>query len=106
MAPFSPQQLPPPEPVSKVKKWLRDAVVGAVQRMGPIIRDTESGQVLGRALLIPWSGKIHVIGASPVIFPRWATQKQLTYWKQEIVFSAHPPPDFPHEPTSAGAARA
>jgi hypothetical protein len=108
MTPLPLHQPPPPEPVSKVKKWLRDVAVAVVQRMGPALRDAESGQTLGRALLIPWGGKIHVIGLKPEIPVRvqFLAQPRLTYWKQEVGFAAALPPAYSHEPTSAHGAGA
>jgi hypothetical protein len=108
MTPLPLHQPPPPEPVSKFKQWLRDAAVAVVQRVGPALRDAESGKTLGRALLIPWGGKIHVIGLRPEIpvRVRFLVQPRLTYWKQEVGFAIALPPEYPHEPTSAQGAGA
>lgn len=61
------------------------------------IVDIESGRTLGRALFIPWRGKIHVIGLDATVRPIFLPQKRLTYWKQEIGFMVHPSVDFPRE---------
>jgi hypothetical protein len=60
--------------------------------------DFRTGEKVGRALLLPWRGKIHVIGLEEPVQVAFLPQKRLTFWKQEIGFSAHPAPDFPHEP--------
>lgn len=70
---------------------------------GTRVTDSRTGQSLGRALFVPWRGKIHVIGLSAAAHPIFVPQKRLTYWKQEIGFIVHPPVDFPRErSTSAG----
>ena len=57
-----------------------------------------TGKKIGRALLLPWRGKIHVIGLENAVQVTFVPQERLTFWKQEIGFTAHPRPDFPHEP--------
>lgn len=59
------------------------------------LRDAVTGERIGRALLIPWRGKIHVIGLDRPLRVQWIPQTRLTYWKQEIGFGTNPPPDFP-----------
>jgi hypothetical protein len=60
--------------------------------------DFRTGKKIGRALLLPWRGKIHVIGLEEAVQVAFIPQERLTFWKQEIGFTVHPPPDFPHEP--------
>ena len=40
----------------------------------------------------------HVIALDAPVKVEFVPQARLTFWKQEIGFSAHPAPDFPHEP--------
>jgi hypothetical protein len=80
------------------RKRLRAAVLYLARLCGSNITDYRSGKVVGRALLLPFRGKIHVIGLDAAIVPVFITQRRLTYWKQELGFTAHPEPDFPHEP--------
>lgn len=84
-----------------VKQLVRDIAVSLIQRIGPKISDSETGRPLGRALLLPWRGRILVIGLGPAVRPTFIPQTRLTYWKQELGFTTHPPPDFPNERTSA-----
>ncbi len=67
--------------------------------LGSKLVDTENGRVIGRALLLPWRGRILVLGLSPSqpVRPVFLAQRRLTYWKQELGFTTHPPPDFPRE---------
>src|SRR5438105_5349906 len=80
-----------------IRKLIRAMGLKIAQTIGTPIKDFPSGRPLGRALIIPWRGRIHVIGLKAAVLPIFQPQKRLTYWKQEIVFTVHPPPDFPHE---------
>ena len=84
-----------------IRKLIRAMVLKIAQTIGTPIKDSQSGCSLGRALIIPWQGQIHVIGLKTDVRPMFQPQKRLTYWKQEIVFTQHPPPDFPRQ-TKAG----
>jgi hypothetical protein len=79
-----------------IRKFIRDVGLKIAQTIGTPIKDFPSGRSLGRALVIPWRGKIHVIGLKAAARPMFQPQKRLTYWKQEIVFTEHPSPDFPN----------
>src|SRR5437016_1295900 len=79
-----------------IRKFIRAVGLKIAQTIGTRVKDFSSGQSLGRALVIPWRGKIHVIGLDVAVRPMFQAQKRLTYWKQEIVFTEHPPPDFPN----------
>ena len=81
-----------------LKLALRSVVLRVARRLGSPVVDVRTGQVLGRALLVPFRGRVHVIGLNVAVRPVFAPQARLTYWKQELGFTAHPPPDFPHEP--------
>ncbi len=79
-----------------MKMLIRSLGLSIARSVGTKINDFESGKSLGRALIIPWRGKIHVIGLKVAVRPMFQPQKRLTYWKQEIAFAEHPPPDFPN----------
>ena len=79
-----------------IRKFIRTVGLKIAQTIGTPIKDFPSGRSLGRALVIPWRGKIHVIGLKTAARPIFQPQKRLTYWKQEIVFIEHPSPDFPN----------
>ena len=80
------------------KLVLRSVVLRAARWLGSPVVDARTGQVLGRALLVPFRGRVHVIGLDAALVPVFLPQRRLTYWKQELGFTVHPPPDFPHEP--------
>ena len=79
-----------------IRKFIRAVGLKIAQTIGTSIKDFPSDRSLGRALVIPWRGKIHVIGLNVAVRPMFQPQKRLTYWKQEIIFTEHPPPDFPN----------
>lgn len=80
-----------------MRMWIRSVGLAITRTFGAKIVDYETGRALGRAFLFPWRGKIHVIGLETAVRPVFLPQKRLTYWKQEIGFTVHPPPDFPNE---------
>ena len=78
-----------------LKKFVRDLGLAIFRTCGSKIIDAETGADLGRAFLFPWRGKVIVIGLDMPVRPVFRPQKRLTYWKQELGFTVHPPPDFP-----------
>jgi len=76
---------------------IRNLGVWLAQALGTRIIDQRTGNVVGRAFIIPWRGKVHVIGLETPVRLIWVPQKRVTYWKQEIGFTTHPPPDYPNE---------
>ena len=83
--------------VKLIRKLIRSVGLSFARLVGTRVTDFNSGRVLGKALIVPWRGKIHVIGLEASVRPQFQPQERLTYWKQEIVFSEHPSPNFPHE---------
>lgn len=80
------------------KMMLRAVGLWFVGLIGCEIVDQRTGRKLGRCLLLPWRGRILMIGDAPRVLPEFRAQSRLTYWRREIVFTTHPEPDFPHEP--------
>jgi len=68
-----------------------------VRVFGTRLVDFQTGRDLGKALIIGWRGKIHVIGLKQAVRAVFLPQQRLTYWKQEIGFTTQPPPDFLNE---------
>ena len=80
----------------KARLWLRAFGLRLIGRFGAQVFDQETCRPLGRALIVPWRGKIYVIGLEAAVRPTFLPQTRLTYWKQELGFTVHPPPDFPN----------
>ena len=79
----------------KLKRFVRDAGLWLLRACGTTIIDAQTGANLGRAFLFTWRGHIKVIGLDTPVRPIFLPQTRLTYWKQELGFTAQPPPDFP-----------
>ena len=76
-------------------KLLRSLFLSAARLLGSEIRDCRTGDLLGKGLLVPWRGKILVIGLDEAVVPVPVPQGRITYWKQEIGFTRHAEPNFP-----------
>ena len=89
-----------------MRQIARSLVLGIARIFGTKIVDCSTGRDLGKALFIPWRGKIHIIGLNEAVRPTFFPQKRLRYWKQELGFTVHEKPDFekitPHSPTRLG----
>ena len=84
--------------MTRFRRFMRSIGMKIVHRFGTTLRDAETGEVLGRVLIVPWRGRIQVIGLEEVtVRPAFLPQQRLTYWKQDLGFTRVPPPDFPHE---------
>ena len=81
-----------------MKKLLRLILKAATAVIGARVIDQRTGQTVGKALFIPWRGKVRVIGLeNQRVIAAFESQQRLTYWNQALTFSTHPEPDFPHE---------
>ncbi len=81
-----------------MKKILLVLLRGIVAIFGARVIDQRTGRPLGKALFIPWGGKLRIIGLGDKrVIPSFESQQRLTYWQQALTFSTHPEPDFPHE---------
>jgi hypothetical protein len=79
----------------KVKLAIRALILWLLRPFSSQIVDYKTGKPLGKAFLFPWRGKILVIGAEGDLIPCFLPQPRLTFWKQELGFTTHPPIDFP-----------
>ena len=82
---------------SKFRMWVRELFLQGVRLLGTRMVDQRTGLPLGRVFFFGWRGRIVAIGLSnePPVYPVFLPQQRLTYWKQELGFTIHPPPDFP-----------
>ena len=59
--------------------------------------DQRTGKVIARVAVIRWKGRLRLIGLEgAALRPHFLPQEKLTYWAQDLGFSTHAPPDFPH----------
>jgi hypothetical protein len=83
--------------MTHVKMFIRSLGLHIARMVGTNLHDAQTGEVLGKALVIPWRGKLLVIGLEQPVVPIFLPQKRLTYWRQDLGFTTHPPPDYPRE---------
>ena len=76
-----------------------------VRVFGTRLVDFQTGRDLGKAFIVGWRGKVHVVGLKQAVRAVFLPQKRLTYWKQEIGFTTQPPPDFSNERAAISAGR-
>jgi hypothetical protein len=88
-----------------MRKLLRTIGLFLARLVGTRLTDFQTGRDLGKALIIPWRGKVHVVGLETAVRAVFLPQKRLTYWKQEIGFTTQPPPDYPNERSTSSAER-
>lgn len=79
-----------------MRNFLRKLGQAWVRSFGSVIRDDETGEVLGRALIFVWRGTIHVVGftGGVPLRPVFRGQDRVRYWRQSIGFTRHSAPDF------------
>ena len=83
------------------ERFLRRLLLGLINLLSSDIRDVDTGERIGRALLVPCRGRILILGAGVAGYswvPKFYSQKRLTFWKCELGFTRHPEPDYSHEP--------
>lgn len=66
-----------------------------IHLFGDSINDFETGELLGKCLLIVWCGKIHMIGYNGVpVRVFFLPHNNLRYWRCAIGFGKHKDVDF------------
>ena len=73
-----------------MKRALQTILLKFCRTFGTKVYDAQSGEMLGRCMMISWKGRMHIIGAESHWVPVPLPQKRMTYWKQEIGFTCHP----------------
>lgn len=78
-----------------MKVLVRHIGMTLARTFGSQIKDCETGQVLGTALLVVYGGKIRMIGyEGPPIRPVFLPMERITYWKSAIGFRKMNEVDF------------
>lgn len=84
--------------MAPIKSLIQPLFLKLIDLFASDIRDFETGEKIGRALLVPWRGQILVIGGQDaLLIPKFLPQERLTYWKQELGFTTHRAVDFTNE---------
>ncbi len=80
--------------IESLRRFIRGVGLAVARAVGTRLVDFKTGRSLGRALIFPWRGKIHIVGLTKTVRPVFLPQKRITYWKQELGFTVHDQPDF------------
>jgi hypothetical protein len=76
-------------------RFLGLKIVGCI---GSTICDEVTGERLGKALILPWRGKIHLVGyAGQPVRLVFRAQAKVNYWRQSIGFRRAQEPDYPRK---------
>jgi hypothetical protein len=79
-----------------MKKCIRNIGMCLIRVIGSDIRDAADGSYLGRALLLSWRGRVHLIGyEGPPLRPVCVPQSGIKYWRITLGFQKASVPDFP-----------
>ncbi len=72
-----------------MKKLFRSLGIIVVKIVGRKITDYKNGEHLGKAIIIVWGGKIHIIGYTGhrCLLVDWLPQEELTYWRARLGFT-------------------
>jgi hypothetical protein len=81
--------------VPLLTKIVRVLILKFAHAFGARLKDQRTGEALGRVLVIPFRGKLWIIGLTASVRPEFLPQIRTTYWKQDLGFATHPDPDFP-----------
>ncbi|MDB6072327.1 MAG: hypothetical protein JWL81_3498 [Verrucomicrobiales bacterium] len=81
-----------------MKNFLKRMGMGLLKALlGVRLVDQRTGAELGRVVVIRWRGRLRFIGLEgKAVRPHFLPQESETYWAQDLGFSTHPDPDFPH----------
>jgi hypothetical protein len=81
----------------KIPEFLRPIFNLMVRLFGATLVDERTHEPVAKAMMFCWRGKIYLLGyeGKDQVLPIFLPQKRLTFWKREIGFTTHPPPDFP-----------
>ena len=82
-------------PIALLTRIIRIILLRCAHTFGVRLKDQRTGESLGRVLIIPFRGKLWIIGLTASVRPEFLPQRRTTYWKQDLGFSTHPDPDFP-----------
>ncbi len=78
-----------------MKSFLRSMGMFIVRRIGSDLRDAVDGELLGKALIFPWNGSVHLIGYDGVPLRMVCLpQKRIRYWRIALGFTKAVVPDF------------
>ena len=81
-----------------MKSFLRKSGLAVLRFFcGFTVVDQRTGRPVGKVVVIRWKGGLRLIGLDgAAVRPHFLPQQAERYWAQDLGFSSHPEPDFPH----------
>lgn len=76
--------------LKRILSWITD-------KIAPVLRDSVTGEVLGRVWVFVWGGKIRVVGLRKPARVAWAPRSEVRYWWHDLEFRTVPEERFPAE---------
>ena len=75
-------------------RWVLNLMV---ELFGATIIDERTREPVAKALMICWRGKVYFFGyhGKDQVIPMFLPQEKMSFWKREMGFTTHLPPDFP-----------
>ena len=78
------------------QQFARAFVLWLARHFGARLADSRTGEPIGRVLIVPWKGKLAIIGLTKAVRPEFVPQTRVTYAKQDLAFHVVPEPNYPN----------
>lgn len=74
-----------------MRKLVRKYVLSLARLVGSRIHDYRTDECLGRALILVWRGRVHVIGyqGEKALVVDWLPEEKTRYWRSRIGFTTY-----------------
>jgi len=74
---------------------LRDLLYWACRTFGQKIHDDTTGELLGKAVIIAFGGRVYLFGycGDLPLKPVWKSEDRVMYWRSRLVFVTQSLPD-------------
>ena len=82
--------------LNRLQELAKDFVLWFARNFGTKLIDFQTGESIGRVLILPWKGRLAMFGLNKAIRPEFLAQTRVTYAKQELGFQIVPEPDYPN----------
>jgi hypothetical protein len=81
--------------MTDMKSLIRNCGMCIVRLFGSDVRDAVDGELLGRALIVPWRGIVHLIGYEGIPLRMVCVpQDRIRYWRVALGFTKAEVPDY------------
>lgn len=85
-----------------MKSYIRQWGLVVIRLLGSNIVDVVDGEILGKAILIPWRGRVHLMGYEGIPLRMVCIpQEKVRYWRITVGFTKAEVPDYGRLPRKA-----